>query len=409
MRAKRALRPFHNYTVRWLHEQQDDDRARGRIRSMSTAATAPARIAPRELLERLTAREPVTILDVREEADWPIKPPVGTLVHMPASDAAARAADLAHELSEPVVVVCNRGLTAQRVSEALAAAGMPSYVLDRGMRGWIGALRAVEVASPVPGLSVVQVQRPARGCLSYVIAAGGRALVVDPAPDATFYTEVAASMASRVVEVLDTHLHADHLSGARDLAAAAGARLRLPAAALERGVAYADRVHPLGDGEAIDLGGPDVFALALPGHTTDMTGLLLGDAMLVSGDSLFADGVARPDLQRGDPDGARAMARVLYATLHERVLSLPGETVLLPGHTHPGIGDGAVAPTLAEARAAIGELALPDADSFAEALLADMPPRPANYESVIAVNSGMLAFDAELEVGGNSCSTGAAA
>src|SRR5439155_19801346 len=106
---------------------------------------------------------------------------------------------------------------------------------------------------------------------------------------------------ARITDVFDTHLHADHLSGARALAAATGATLRLPAAAVERGVAYA--VTPVADGDELDLGGIPVRALALPGHTSDMTGLLVAGRVLVAGDSLFADGIARPDLQRGDAAG----------------------------------------------------------------------------------------------------------
>jgi hypothetical protein len=126
---------------------------------------------------------------------------------------------------------------------------------------------------------------------------------------------------------------------------------------------------------------------------------------LIGGDSLFADGIARPDLQRRDPHGARAMGRTLHHTLHRRVLSLPADTVLLPGHTHPGVLGDAIAPTIAGVRAGVPELKLTDADEFADALLADMPPRPANYETVIAVNAGTHPFDPELEAGGNSCSS----
>jgi glyoxylase-like metal-dependent hydrolase (beta-lactamase superfamily II) len=164
-------------------------------------------------------------------------------------------------------------------------------------------------------------------------------------------------------------------------------------------------VTPLADGDAIALGDVPVRAVALPGHTTDMTGLLLGERLLVSGDSLFADGIARPDLQQGDPEGARAMGRLLHATLHDRVLALGDDVVLLPGHDHPGVRDGAVAPTLGEVRARVAELSIEDPTAFADALLADMPPRPANYETVIAVNAGTHPFDPELETGGNSCST----
>jgi glyoxylase-like metal-dependent hydrolase (beta-lactamase superfamily II) len=134
-----------------------------------------------------------------------------------------------------------------------------------------------------------------------------------------------------------------------------------------------------------------------------MTGLLIGDRALVAGDSLFADGIARPDLQRGDDEGAREMARTLHASLRDSVSTLPADAVLLPCHTHPGVRDGAVAPTLAAVREAVPELGIEDAERFAAELTADMPPRPANYEAIIAVNSGTHPFDPELESGGNSC------
>jgi glyoxylase-like metal-dependent hydrolase (beta-lactamase superfamily II) len=349
-------------------------------------------MTPERLTERIASGEPVTVLDVRDDASWTIEGPGVTVRHAP-GDA------VPGDLEGPVVVVCQRGVTAQRVAEELRASGTDATALEGGMRGWIATLTAHEVDLGIEGLAVRQVRRPGRGCLSYVLAAGGRALVVDPAPDAEYYAALAEQLGARVTDVVDTHIHADHLSGARALAAMTGATLRLPAAALERGVAY--EVTPLHDGDVVDLGGVEVRALALPGHTTDMTGLVVAGRALIGGDSLFADGIARPDLQRGDADGARAMARRLFATLHERVLPLGDDVVLLPGHDHPGVR-GAVAPRLGDVR--VRELAIDDAGAFADALVAGMPPRPANYESVIAVNSGTLNFDPDLETGGNSCS-----
>jgi 4-aminobutyrate aminotransferase-like enzyme len=86
------------------------------------------------------------------------------------------------------------------------------------------------------------------------------------------------------------------------------------------------------------------------------------------------------------------------------VLALGEDVVLLPGHTHPGVRSCAVASRLADVRAAVAELATEDPDEFAARLLSDMPPRPANYEAIIAVNAGTRPFDVELETGGNSCS-----
>ena len=370
---------------------------------MSLSPSSTTSITATDLAERLAQGAPLTVLDVRDDPAWGIEAPSATSRHLPATGVLADPKAAARTLDGAVAVVCNRGIAARSVAEALRAEGVDAMLVEGGMRGWIGALQSRPVDLEVDGLSALQVQRPGRGCLSYVIASGGDALVVDPAPDAEFYGALAAGLGATVTDVVDTHLHADHLSGARALAAQTGARLRLPAAALERGVAYA--FSPLHDGDTIRIGGVTVRALALPGHTTDMTGLLVGDRALISGDSLFADGIARPDLQQGDPAGARAMGRTLHATLHDRVLTLGDDVILLPGHTHPGVNATAIAPSLASVRAAVPELQIGDSAEFAETLLAEMPPRPANYETVIAVNAGTHPFDPELETGGNSCST----
>lgn len=372
---------------------------------MTISTNALPAIGPSQLAARLAAGEPITVLDIRDDASWGIDASTITHRHVLAADVLADPARSATELQGPVAVVCNRGLTAQPVAEALRAQGVDAAFVEGGMRGWIAALQAWPVALEIDQLTVHQVQRPGRGCLSYVLASAGRALVVDPAPDAGFYVALAAELGATITDVVDTHLHADHLSGARELAERTGAALRLPAAALERGVAYADRVTALNDGDELALGNVPVRALALPGHTTDMTGLVVAGRVLIGGDSLFADGLARPDLQRGDPGGARAMGRVLHATLHERVLALGDDVVLLPGHTAPGVHAAAIAPSLGEVRRRVPELEISDPGDFAEALLADMPPRPANYEAVIAANAGMQPLDAELETGANSCST----
>ena len=368
-----------------------------------TIATSNPSISPTDLADRLARGEQVTVLDVREAAEWPIDSPGVSVQHVPASVVAEDPAAVAGRLTGPVVVVCTRGMTAQAIAQGLRERGADARFLEGGMRGWWSALQARTVDTALQDVAVVQVLRPGRGCLSYLVASRGAALVVDPAPDADFYVALAAEHDAKVTHVFDTHVHADHLSGARALADLTGATLYLPGAALARGVAYAGRVHALADNEVIDIGGVPARVVALPGHTTDMTGLLLEGRVLIGGDSLFADGIARPDLQRGDAEGAREMARTLQRTLRERVLALPDDTILLPCHTHPGVTADPIAPTLAAVRSAVPQLAIEDPDAFAEELLADMPARPANYESIIAVNAGTLPFDADLELGGNSC------
>ncbi len=372
---------------------------------MTAATSSESSISAAQLADRLADAERITVLDVREDARWGIEAPGAITCHVAAARVLADPAAIARQLDGPVVVLCNRGHTAQPFAQALSRFGVDAKVLQGGMRGWIKVLQSRPVDIDVDGLVVQQVQRPGRGCLSYLLAADGYALVVDPAPDPAYYIELAQAAGARITGVLDTHLHADHLSGAWMLAAQTGASLRLPAPALARGVAYAEEVAPLHDGETIMLGSVALRAIALPGHTTDMTGLLVADRALLGGDCLFADGIARPDLQRSDAEGSRAMGRTLHATLRERVLALEDDVLLLPGHTHPGVNADAVAPALGAVRATVAELAIDDPGGFAVALLSEMPPRPANYETVIAVNAGTHAFDPELETGGNSCST----
>jgi glyoxylase-like metal-dependent hydrolase (beta-lactamase superfamily II) len=389
--AEGVWRPF----ARWPSSQ---------LYSCSTVKGMSGTITPDNLADRLAAGRRTVVLDVRAGDDAGIDAPAADVRRVAADEAIAQADTLAAELAPDTVVACQRGISAIRVADALSAAGLAApQVLDGGLRGWLAVLRAVPVDTGIDGLTVLQVQRPGRGCLSYLVAAGGEALVVDPAPDPRFYLDLAAQVGARIIAVVDTHLHADHLSGARDLAAASGAALRLPQGSVERGLAY--DVVALHDGDTLRIGGAEVRAVALPGHTTDMTGLLLAGRALISGDSLFADGLARPDLERGDPDGARAMARTLHATLHDRVLALGDDVVLLPGHDHAVLRSGAVAPRIGEVRSRVEELAIADPGEFAERILAGMPPRPANYEAVIEANAGRGPADPELESGGNSCAT----
>ena len=367
--------------------------------------SAPHTISARELADRLGSREGLQVLDVRDDAAAGIEADGLNRLHRPASDVLSDPAAVATQIGGEVAVVCGRGRTAQPVAQALREQGVAARVLEGGMRAWIAELRPHAVDLGIPELHVRQVHRPGRGCLSYVLASRERALVVDPAPDPDFYLGLADELGAEVTDVVDTHLHADHLSGARELAARSGAALRLPERTLARGVTFAGEVRPLHQSDRLALGHVELSAIALPGHTTDMTGLVIGRRALLAGDSMFADGIARPDLQLGDPQGARAMAEMLHKTLRRRILRLGDRMMLLPGHTHPGLRAGAIAPTIGEVRAEVPELAIIDPGAFADQVLADMPPRPANYEAIIAANAGRGTPNPELESGANSCAT----
>ena len=191
---------------------------------------------------------------------------------------------------------------------------------------------------------------------------------------------------------------------ARAVADLTGAVLHLSEEAVDRGIRYVDRVHALVDGDVLTVGLREVAVVSQPGHTTDMTGLLLGEEALLSGDSLFADSVARPDLEHGD-EGAADAARQLHRTLHKRLVPLPDSMLLLPGHYRSGRQAGPIVARLGAVRERIPALALSE-DAFVASILDSLPPQPENYAAIITINVGEEAAAAEaagLEVGTNNC------
>jgi hydroxyacylglutathione hydrolase len=215
------------------------------------------------------------------------------------------------------------------------------------------------------------------GNSAHVVELGdGRALVVDPARDPTPYLELARWRRLRLAYTAETHLHADFLTGSRELAAAAGAEVLAPRASR---LGFAHR--GLGDGEEADLGGLTLRTLATPGHAPEHVSYLLLDAgrplALFSGGALVVGGVARTDLT--GPELTEQLARAAYHSL-QRLLPLPDELGVYPTH---GAGSFCAAPGAGERRTTIGAerrqnrlLAAPDEDAFVAELLAGFGSYP---------------------------------
>ena len=356
---------------------------------------------------------------------------------------------------DAVVTVCAKGKASLDFAEELEAAGYDDVtVVADGMRGWSGVYDRTEVPLPDAGderLDIVQIQRRAKGCLGYLVVGGpssegnagadapdgvaiagsgasdGVAIAIDVSRHSDEWREAAAERDASIAAVLDTHVHADHLSGGRALADDLGVPYYLPAAAAERDVAY--DFEPLARNETLDVGGVGVKALATPGHTDDGASYLVGDAAVLTGDTLFTDSVGRTELQfsagedgdeAGDAAGAGAAsaAERLYDSLHGTLLAQPDDAVVCPGHfavandgTTGEVEPGApVATTVGTARREIGVLGL-DADEFVERITRTLPEKPPNYESVIAANRGVESppdetAAIELELGPNRCAAG---
>jgi glyoxylase-like metal-dependent hydrolase (beta-lactamase superfamily II)/rhodanese-related sulfurtransferase len=363
-----------------------------------------ASIAAETLRQWLDDGKPVTILDIRtqdDRAQWSIPGSVHIDAYHDLKQGRPGAlADAWLPAEIPVVTICNMGLASQLAARALAERGFEALFLEGGMKSWSLAWNTAQVLVEDKELRIIQVRRTGKGCLSYVVASKQDALVIDASLPTQVYRGLAAQRGFRIRYVLDTHVHADHLSRSLSLAQEAGATLLLPPQ---------DRVRfpfrPIAQGDTLILGAARLTALASPGHTLESTSYLVNGAALFTGDTLFLSGVGRPDLHAVAGE-AQERARRLYHTL-KQLLALGPETLVLPGHaSEPVAFDGV--PLAARLGDVAGRLRdwLSGEDSFVERILERIPPAPPNYARIVEWNeAGALpqGDPTDLEAGANRC------
>ncbi|HEU5155607.1 MAG TPA: MBL fold metallo-hydrolase [Streptosporangiaceae bacterium] len=245
------------------------------------------------------------------------------------------------------------------------------------------------------------------GQASYVLgcARARQGVVVDPIDDlgAEFYVLEAADLALDIVAVLETHLHADFLSCARELAEMTGASHRLHESA--RGLVNYP-FEPLRDGESLRIGQVEVQALHTPGHTPEHTAYLVTDHAradepwcVLTGDSLFVGDVGRPDLLIGDQAmdvmGEAERAETQFRSIRERLFTLPDHVEVFPNHyggsTCGGVNmSGKASSTVGFERRHNLALSQPDAAAFAAFVRDTVRPFPDDYRRIKSYNLGLL-------------------
>ena len=234
------------------------------------------------------------------------------------------------------------------------------------------------------------------GCASYLIGddQAGVAAVVDPRLAVEEYLALARYAGVRIEHVLETHTHADHVSGHGRLAEATGATVHVHELA---GAEFEH--HAFADGWELALGTLRVRALHTPGHRPEHCAFVLTDSAradepwaVLTGDSLFVGDLARPDLAVERSEGARG----IFQSVHERLLELPDSCEIWPAHLGgsmcggPGM-DLKTSSTIGFERRHNALLAEADEDSFVVRLLAGLGPQPPNFQAIVARNRGPVA------------------
>ena len=367
-------------------------------------------ITPLELFHAINAGQVREILDVRNidefaqskvEAHRPV-PTRNVPVYRVFEELEAEA----DRTVDDAIVICGQGNGSQLVAEEFEGLGRRARSLEGGTDAWNRLLVPFEIADLPGPVRVWQFLRPAKACLSYVVGVPGqRCIVVDPTRQPEAYLELAAEHDMTVAHVVDTHVHADHVSGGPALAARLGVEYHLPPEDAGGVVPFPNR--PLKDGDVLDLGDAQVrvMSMHLPGHTPGTIALLVSDSVLLVGDTVFVRGLGRPDLT----GQAEELARDLFRSVHERLRPLPPRTLIAPAHWSTADevnADGLVVTTLEDVFTAtlLNEKAM---ERFVEEIVTSLPAAPESYDTIRRVNAGQVAPPEDeidvLDVGRNQC------
>jgi hydroxyacylglutathione hydrolase len=231
---------------------------------------------------------------------------------------------------------------------------------------------------------------------SYAVRSRERLAIVDPKRDIDTYLGYAEERDAKITHILETHIHADYASGARELAEATGAELHLSAYDEGEDYVYQFPHQPMREGDRIEIDGLTIAALHTPGHTPEHLSFLLYEAgrgshplAMLSGDFLFVGSLGRPDLL-GEAS-KRRLAELLYESLHQKIRDLPDGVEIYPAHgagsfCGSGMSDRPQS-TLGYERASNIFFGDADKETFVRHILSTVPPFPDYYRRMKRVNS----------------------
>jgi glyoxylase-like metal-dependent hydrolase (beta-lactamase superfamily II) len=367
-------------------------------------------MTPKEVTKKVFDKEPLFILDVRNESDfedWKIEGENFTYLNIPYFDLLDGVEEILDQIpsDRDVLVVCAKEGSSIMVGEMLAEQGLSVSYLKGGMKAWSEHLEPVKVGDLKNGGEVYQFVRIGKGCLSYMVISDGEAAIIDSTRMTDLYLQFAKEKGAAIKHVFDTHLHADHISGGRIIAEKTGAAYWLPPK--DAGEVTFD-YNALEGGTDVTIGSTtiNIHALYSPGHTIGSTSFVVDEKFLLSGDILFIDSIGRPDLAGMAEDWVGDLRESLY----KRYKELSEDLLVLPAHfmiIDELNDDGSVSEKLGVLFEKNHGLNIEDENEFRKLVTENLPPQPNAYQEIRETNMGKITPDEEqqreMEIGPNRC------
>lgn len=367
-------------------------------------------ITAEQLAEKVLNKEKLFILDVRNESDfndWKVDGANFTYLNVPYFELIDGIEPIADKIpqDQDVVIICAKGGSSVFVGDLLIEAGFDHiYTLEDGMKAWSEHLEKVKIYEDEK-IKVFQFIRVGKGCLSYMVVSKDQALIVDGARFVDGYIEAAKQEGAKITHIVDSHLHADHISGGKMLAEKTGAKYYL----MKSEGAVFD-FEPLEDFNKIEFNQAqlEVLAVKTPGHTPGSVSFLVNDKLLFSGDTIFISGLGRPDLG----NKVSEWANDLYHTVHNKISDIADEVIVLPGHyadlDSEINSDRYIGDTLGNIRKRNEKMFTTPKDEFLNQVEKSASSiKPPNFEEIVGINRGLEKADVdqmqELEIGPNRC------
>jgi glyoxylase-like metal-dependent hydrolase (beta-lactamase superfamily II)/rhodanese-related sulfurtransferase len=393
-------------------------------------------IKAENLKQKIDRGEDIFILDVRtseEHKAWNIsydKYKDSSLI--PIDDLSSPSALTRIPRDKEIVTFCAHGNRSMSAARMLSQLGYNAKSIKGGLDSWndvydIATIFPIDSSnSSSSGIRIWQLRRVSKGCMTHVVSSTSKkdnddgnsktAIVIDSTCGVIeTIGKIVKENDLHITKVIDTHMHADHISGATRLAKATGDGVYVSSIEgyeidhHDNNNGVLTTVNQIRDGDRIALSnGIHLDAIHTPGHTKGSMSFRLtlndtNDTYLFTGDLLFVDGVGRPDLH----DKSEGFTSSLFNTYHKKLFNLPDETIILPAHFSGSFEhEKPVFATIGSIRKKVKILSASQ-EEFTKFIMNNIPTQPMNYKKIIDINKRMIPCDSikvsDLEAGPNSC------